>query len=250
MNKINLSAVSYLNTKPFIFGIQHSPVIDQINLSLDNPADCAKKLIQKTVDIGLIPVVAIAEIQSAEIISDFCIGTVGAVGSVLLVSEVPLSKIKSIFLDYQSRTSVELLQVLIDQFWKINVTLLPSSKGFESEISGLTAGLIIGDRALQVKNKYNYIYDLGLAWYEFTQLPFVFACWVRNKKINDLFIKQFNQALSSGVSEIDSLIAQNPELIATFPNVAEYLKSQIHYHFDPQMKKGLNLFLQFLKEKK
>ena len=58
MNKIRISAVSYTNTKPFIYGLQHSGLPEKMELSLDNPTDCAQKLIDDVVDIGLIPVAA------------------------------------------------------------------------------------------------------------------------------------------------------------------------------------------------
>ena len=58
VNKIRISAVSYTNTKPFLYGIQHTDIINKIDLSLDIPSDCAQKLIDDMVDIGLIPITA------------------------------------------------------------------------------------------------------------------------------------------------------------------------------------------------
>jgi len=80
-NKNRVSAVSYTNTKPFVYGLQHSEIIDLIDLSLDIPSDCAKKLINDQADIGLVPVAALLDIPRYEIISDYCIGAVTAVNS-------------------------------------------------------------------------------------------------------------------------------------------------------------------------
>ena len=110
MNKIKISAVSYLNSKPFIYGLHHSNLFNEIELSQDIPSVCAQKFIDEKVDIGLIPITVIPKLKEYYIISDYCIGAVGKVSSVMLYSDVPLNAIKNILLDYQSLTSVTLIQ--------------------------------------------------------------------------------------------------------------------------------------------
>src|SRR5262245_24497557 len=117
--KIKVSAVSYLNSKPFIYGLEHSEVKNEIDLQLDVPSTCAAKLFEDKVDLGLVPVAVLPDLDEYHIITDYCIGADGEVGSVLLLSEVPLNEIKTILLDYQSMTSVVLVQILADKFWKI-----------------------------------------------------------------------------------------------------------------------------------
>src|ERR1043166_8619691 len=108
--KIKISAVAYLNSKPFIYGLEHSRVLDQIDLQLDIPSECARKLINNEVEIGLVPVAVLPLIRDRQIISDYCIGAVGKVNSVMLYSDVPLDEIRTVLLDYQSRTSVTLVK--------------------------------------------------------------------------------------------------------------------------------------------
>ncbi|MFM9066073.1 MAG: MqnA/MqnD/SBP family protein, partial [Planctomycetota bacterium] len=103
---VRLSIVSYLNSLPFLHGLQQLSEIEELHISVDIPSACAEKLASGAVDIGLIPVAAIPGIKNAEIFSDYCIACDGKVGSVLLVSEVPIEEIESVLLDYQSRTSV------------------------------------------------------------------------------------------------------------------------------------------------
>src|SRR6185369_11597556 len=112
------------------------------------------------------------------IISDYCIGADGDVGSVLLLSDVPMSEIKNVLLDYQSRTSVTLAQVLADKYWRIKPRWTDAKENYERDIKGTTAGVVIGDRTFALKNKFKYTYDLSGEWKIFTGLPFVFACWV------------------------------------------------------------------------
>ena len=106
---LKISAVSYLNTVPFIHGLKQSDLIHNIDLQLDYPSICADKLINRTVDLALVPVVVIPKLKDSHIISDYCIGADGAVDTVCLYSDVPITEIESIALDYQSRTSVALL---------------------------------------------------------------------------------------------------------------------------------------------
>src|SRR5260370_33421252 len=143
---IKISCVSFLNSQPFIYGLKNNSVINDIELSLDVPSACADKLKNGTVDIGLVPVVLIPELKESHIISDYCIGADGKVESVLFLSEVPLEKIKSVLLDYQSRTSVMLAKILANKFWNIFPEWVDGLNDFEKNIKEETAGLVIGDR--------------------------------------------------------------------------------------------------------
>lgn len=247
MNKIKIAAVSYLNTKPFLYGLENSPIKNQIDLQTFMPSVCAQKLMTGEVDLGLIPVAAIPQLKEHYLISDYCIGAVGAVNSVLILSDVPIEKISSLFLDYQSRTSVVLAQVLLKNYWKKEVQLLPATAGYEDKIAGTTAGVVIGDRALILKENYNYVYDLAEVWFEFTKLPFVFACWVANKKLDVEFINEFNAACKFGIANVDKLTAQLKSEIDFYPDTEKYLTHYISFTFDEEKKKGLALFHEYLK---
>jgi len=191
--KIRIGAVSYLNTKPLIYGIQKGMIKEKAELLIDYPAKIASMLLEDKIDVGLVPVAIIPQMEEHHIISDYCIGSVGAVASVCLFTDVPLDKIKVVLLDYQSRTSVALLKVLIKNFWKIDVIFETTSGNYQSKISGTTAGLVIGDRALHQRKISSFIYDLGEEWAKFTGLPFVFAAWISNKKLDEEFIIKFKE---------------------------------------------------------
>lgn len=247
IKKIRISAVSYLNTFPFIFGIRNSGLLSQIELSLDTPTDCALKLKENKADIGLIPVAAIPDMKESFIITDFCISASGNVNSVLLLSEVPLKKIKIILPDYQSLTSVQLLKILLKHHWNIHPQFKDSKVGYESEIKNETAGLVIGDRALTMRKNFHFVYDLSEAWFEMTSLPFVFACWVSNKKMTGDFIIEFNKALAYGVENIDQAIRKYDGKAFSFNEIESYLKKSISYQLDDHKRKGMKLFFDFLK---
>ncbi len=242
-NKIRIGAVSYLNTKPLIYGFEHGEMQNEIDLLIDYPAKIAEMLTHNEIDAGLVPVAIIPEMKEHFIISDYCIGCDGEVASVCLFSEVPLHKIEKILLDYQSRSSVDLLKVLIKECWKIDPDFINTTQDYRNDISGTTAGLVIGDRALTQRKISTYHFDLGLEWKNFTGLPFVFAAWVSNKKLAPTFINQFNKANAIGLQNIDKVVAEN--LFTDF-DLKDYYTSFINYDFDENKKMALNLFIKKL----
>jgi len=248
MKKIRISVVNYLNSKPFIFGLENSEFRNNIDLQLDIPSVCAEKLEDDRVDIGLVPVAILPELEEYHIISDYCIGSDGAVGSVLLLSEVPLNEIKTVLLDYQSKTSVLLAQILAEKFWKIRPQWTDGEEHFEDLIQGTTAGIVIGDRTFSLKNKFNHVYDLSAEWKKFTQLPFVFACWVSNKELDRSFVIQFNNALRFGLMNIEEVISRYKKESGTELDVKDYLEHKISYAFDDRKKFALELFLKYESE--
>lgn len=237
--------MSYLNTKPLLYGIEHHPVIKDIELVEGYPSKIAQMLIDDEVDLGLIPVAAMLKVKEAHIISDYCIGAEGPVASVCIFSDVPMEEIESVYLDYQSRTSVNLAKVLLKEYWEKEVTFI-DAKGeeYRHQIKGTTAGVVIGDRALEQRLHSTYIYDLAETWMKHTGLPFVFAAWIANKKLPQDFINAFNKANASGLDHIDAVVEENP-----FPvyDLKKYYTENISYKLTEEKRKGLALFLSKLK---
>ena len=240
---LKISAVSYLNSTPFVYGIEKKLDKDLYSLELDIPSVCAEKLLSGKVDIGLVPVAIIPMLKEHYIISNYCIGAEGKVRSVILYSNVELKNIKKILLDDQSRTSVILTKVLAKHFWMIDPLWSNAKTGYESTIAGDTAGLVIGDRTFALENKFKYTYDLSEEWKKFTGLPFVFACWVANRPIDRIFAKEFDLALQFGINNTDDVIRELKDLPASKTEVKAYLDKNISYTFDQRKKEGLEKFL-------
>ncbi len=246
--RIKISVVSYLNSKPFILALQNAEIEKDFIVSLDTPADCAAKLLDGRIDIGLVPVAIIPEMKSAYIISDYCIAANGSVNSVLLLSHEPLDRIKSIFLDYQSRTSIQLVKILAEKLWKIQPEWIKGEPGYEDLMQGDKAGIIIGDRALVARSKFPYVYDLSAEWKQLTGLPFVFACWVANRIIPTQLIEKLNNSLKHSIQMIPEVLAQFESADLTTKEAEKYLTENIHYLLDDKKREGLNLFLNYLAE--
>ncbi|HSC37349.1 MAG TPA: menaquinone biosynthesis protein, partial [Chitinophagaceae bacterium] len=175
MRKIKVGAVSYLNTKPLIYGFGQGMMQDEVELILDYPSSIAGMLLEDKIDLGLVPVAIIPRLRESHIISDYCIGAEGEVASVCLFSDVPVGEVTEVLLDYQSRTSVRLAKLLLKEYWKVSPLLTDARADFRDHIRGTTAGLVIGDRAFEQRKLSAYRYDLGEAWKLHTGLPFVFA---------------------------------------------------------------------------
>ncbi|OQA11439.1 MAG: Chorismate dehydratase [Bacteroidetes bacterium ADurb.Bin397] len=241
---IKVSCVSYLNSIPFVSGLRILESEKLITLSLDTPADCAAKLIRGEVDLGLIPVATIPLVPGGQIVTDFCIGAKGAVKSVTLLSEVPLAQIKTILLDYQSRTSVNLTRILAKEFWRISPAWQAGEAGFENQIRGNVAGVVIGDRSLQMRDGFPYVYDLSEEWFKFTNMPFVFACWVTTKNLQKEFIDRLNAVFADGIDAIPALVEKLKGNADFYEASEDYLKNFLQYNLDDSMRKAMGLFLE------
>ncbi|WP_343674550.1 menaquinone biosynthesis protein [Chitinophaga sp.] len=241
--KVKVAAVSYLNTKPLLFGFRNHPVMNMMELSVDYPAKIGQQLIDGIVDVALVPVAVIPKMKEYHIISDYCIGAEGPVASVCLFSDVPLHDIKRIYLDYQSRSSVALLKLLVRDYWKLDVEFIPTTGDYESNIKGTDAGLVIGDRAFLQRKVSPYIYDLAEYWIRYTSLPMVFAAWISNKALPIEFIQQFNNANSIGIHNIPAVVAENP--FNEYDLTTYYVKN-LSYPLTPSKRQGLNKFIGYL----
>ena len=123
--------------------------------------------------------------------------------------------------------------------------MIDTSNGYQQNIKGTTAGLIIGDRALQQRKHSLYIYDLADAWQQMTGLPFVFAAWVSNKQLPGSFIASFNDATATGLSHINEIVSS-----IDYPayDLHQYYTANIDYRLDDKKKEALRLFLELIKE--
>lgn len=246
---IRISIVNYTNTLPFKWALKKSGILNKADLQEDIPSICAQKLKFKQVDLALVPVALLSELDEYYIESDFCIGTEGIVDSVKLYSEVPLEELKTITLDYQSKSSITLTKVLVKFFWKLNVEYLDAKPGFEEKVSGTNANVVIGDRTFNLNGKFKYEFDLAAEWKKFTGLPFVFAAWVSNEKLDKDFVAEFNSVLKYGVDNCATAVSEcKSELKISEQDALLYLTQRINYNLGEGKLKALQLFLDYIRK--
>lgn len=245
MNPIRITAVSYYNTLPFIYGLTHSGLITGFSLSLDVPSECARKITADEADLGLIPVGALPSLMNYQLIGNLCIGAVKDVKSVLLLANTSLQNLKTIYLDTDSRTSVSLVKILAQHYWKIapewkNLNELVGTQSIDEGI------VLIGDKTFGLSTRYAYSYDLAAEWIQFTGLPFVFAVWAAQKPLPEQFLNSFRSALEWGVDHMDESVRAATKIHINERQLISYLQNDISYELDDRKMEGMKLFLNYL----
>ncbi len=242
MDRGTIVAVSYLNTVPFIYGIEHAAGL-RGDLVLSPPRQCAERFFSGKADIALIPVQAAAGLDPSQIqiITPYCLGASGSVRTVVLVSNSPLEEIRRIYLDSHSLTSVRLVRILAGRLWNIAPRWeeLDDYSVVDNPAPG-DAFLLIGDKVFGYEGRFAYSADLADEWRRLTSLPFVFAVWVAHKGIDPQLVAKLEEALSYGLRHI-------PEAIEHYghggkPYALDYLTRNIDYLFDEQKRRALSLF--------
>ena len=238
-----ITAVSYLNTIPFVYGLKHADNL-RANLLLAPPAECAKNYIEGRADIALLPAAVVPELQNTNIITDYCIGAVGAVRTVTVMSNVPITQVKRIWLDAHSRTSVQLCGYLAQHKWHITPEWLAMSDyGVVGTSREDDAYLLIGDKVFGYEGRFKYTYDLAVEWREVTKLPFAFAVWVARKGVSYEITDELQRALTFGVEHIWEAVTElgymgNDAGVTSY----DYLTRNIDFILDEEKHKALKKF--------
>ncbi|WP_416995873.1 menaquinone biosynthetic enzyme MqnA/MqnD family protein [Alistipes putredinis] len=237
----SIAAVSYLNTIPFIYGIRHEGNF-RADLLLSPPSECTKNYVEGRADLALLPAAAVPSLKSTDVITEYCIGAVGPVRTVVLLSDGPVSEVRRVFLDPHSQTSVQLVGYLAAHRWKIAPEWysLDDYEQLRHAQEG-DAFLLIGDKVFDQQEKFRYKYDLAAEWQAATKLPFAFAVWVARKGTPYEVIESLQHALTFGLEHTYEAILE-----AGFDkkpyDAYEYLTRNIDYIFDNQKRRALQKF--------
>lgn len=248
MGKLRVSTVKYANSYPLNWGILNGPVSGLTVLDFDHPSGIARKLAGGEADIGLLPVAALRTLSNYVITGDYCIGTRGSVRTVMLLSNSRLEDIESIWLDHRSVTSVNLVKVLANHYWKKQFAWHNPDETFRYDSVGQgEAIVIIGDQCFQMEGRFRFRYDLGLEWNRFTGLPFVFAAWVAVADPGSEFRRLFNQSLEWGIASIGRAVREmNTGGVLPDEDILNYLTTNIDYRLDESKREAMSLFIKYL----
>ena len=244
--RLQVGAVSYLNTKPLVYGLQQqSPGFD---LVYDVPSRLADQLAAGELDVALIPSVEYLRNPRYAIVSDACIGCRGPVLSVKLLSRVPMRSIRSLALDEGSRTSAVLAQILLREQFGLQPQLRLLPLGCDPQSCPADAILLIGDRAIHPPaGGYVASWDLGERWWCWAQLPFVFALWVARPRVAwEGLEAKLAAARDDGVAHLDEIAAaEAPQAGLSQAETLRYLRDNLHFRLGPQEREGLELFYRY-----
>jgi len=257
MERLRISAISYLNTAPLMWDFEHGAAGADFEISYTLPSQCAAQLKAGTADIGIIPVAAYAVIPDLTILPGVAIASRRAVRSILLVSKVPRERIRTVALDTSSMTSAALTRVLFARWWGGQPEFVAMTPDLEQMLRQHDAALVIGDPALRIDRSRYFTYDLAEEWVGLTGKPFVFAVWaVRQPALQSAppeldLAKIFQRSRDHGLrpESLEQIAAKwAPRLGLREPQVRDYLTENIHYYLDPPCLEGMQLFLRYAQE--
>jgi chorismate dehydratase len=257
MRRLRISAISYLNTAPLMWDFEHGEAGRDFDISYTLPSDCARALQAGAADIGIIPAAAYAEVSGLTVLPGVAIASRRPVRSILLVSQLPLEKIRTVALDTSSLTSVALTKVLFEKWLGGGRTFTSMAPDIEKMLASHDAGLVIGDPALQIDRSRYRTLDLAEEWIRYTGKPFVFAFWaVRQDALRGAVPAQdltsvFQQSRDHGLEprSLDRISREwAPRLSLTESGVRSYLTENIYYHLDAGCLEGLQLFYRYASE--
>jgi len=239
--QVALGAVSFLNTKPLVAGLQQD---EGIRLDYAVPSVLCDWLLSGRVDAALVPVVHLAAPRAIEPISDACIASDGETLTVRVFSRVPPSRVRRLLVDGDSQTSVVLAKLLWrEMFGHVAETMPLEPHAAPANEDGV---LLIGDKVITLRPRgFAFEMDLGAAWRELTGLPFVYAVWamLAGTPIENL-AERLSASRDLGVSR-SSQIAEVEGPAAGWPieTARRYLTEYMDYRLTVRHRDGMALFL-------
>lgn len=243
MTPLRLGAVSYLNTRPLVFGLDAHR--DRFDVRFDVPAKCAELLHQGRVDVGLIPAIEYLRGTYA-IVPEIAIASDGEVATVAVFTRKPIEQVETLALDLSSRTSVALTRVLCAKKWKIEPTLMPAEPDLDAMLRKADAALIIGDPAFAIDPRRHNVtkIDLGVEWQALTGLPFVYAMWVgRPGAVSGAQCRALQDARDRGLASLPLIAKQESHGDPLYERRAlVYLRDNLRYGLGPAEQAGLRRF--------
>ncbi len=240
-----LNAVSYLNTRPLTYGLEHGGLDHEFEILFDVPSVCARQVRSGEASAGVIPSIeyAAGPVPYA-IVPDVAIASDGPVGSILLFHRTPVGRIRKVAMDVSSRTSVVLARIVLQERYGLEFDTVDHPPDVSAMLEEADAALVIGDPALESTDRSEPRLDLGEAWRELTGLPFVYAFWAGKEDgltpgEVELLIESKNRG-TAALDEIAALHARNRARPPAF--YASYLRDNLDYDLGNRERRGLMEF--------
>jgi cyclic dehypoxanthinyl futalosine synthase len=248
--RLRAAAVGYLNARPLYEGLDREPASARIRLDCASPSEVARRVAEQEADFALMPVAAAATLGDLRIVRGCAIGARGAVRSIVVVAERPIDSIDELSVDLSSRTSVVLARLVLrartGSRGKRREPRLFGASAAEAiaAVSGSRGALIIGDPALDIEGRFPHALDLGLAWWEMTGTPFVFAAWCgREGALSAEDERLLVDAKLAGLDRRDAIAdAHGARTGLSSASLRAYLRDAIRYDLGDDERRGLERF--------
>jgi chorismate dehydratase len=240
---VRVGAVSYLNTKPLVYGLPERS--DEINLLYDLPSRLADRLKRGELDVALIPSIEYFRNPGYRIVSNACIACRGPVLSVKLLSRCPMQEIQTLSLDEGSRSSAVMVRILLKERFGIapRLNLLPHGADIGRPSSD--AVLLIGDRAIHPPaESFHESWDLGDQWCRWAELPFVFAMWAARPGLELGGLERaLAESRDAGLANLEAIARTESRHVGLTPEQTwSYLRDNLYFFLGPRERRGLARF--------
>ncbi len=240
---LRLGAVSYLNVRPLVFGLDADP---DVSLRFDVPAVCARLLDAGSIDLGMVPSITWLDRHGDRIVPGLCIGSDGPVGSVALFTRREMRDVRTVALDASSRTSAALVRIVCRRHYAIDPVFLTQPPDVEAMLAVADAALLIGDPALFLDHDALGLQkiDLGELWTAMTGLPFVWAFWSGPAGATTPgIVARLQRAADDGRRSLDAVAdaycVDRPEWAAV---ARSYLRENMRYELGPREVEALRTY--------
>jgi chorismate dehydratase len=246
-----LAVVNYLNTRPLIPGLDA-----RCELVPAVPARCWELVAEGRADLGVIPALGLGDDPDLIMVPDVAIAAEGPVRSVVLVTRMPLARLRTVAVDVSSRASAVLLRILCARSWQIAPRFVPAPPDWEAMLAAHDAALLIGDPAFGLEDDPRFqaradltVIDLGAAWTEWTGLPFVFAVWAgRADRVTPEIVRELQAARDRGLASLPAIARTTARTPAEEDKNLRYLRDTIRYRLGPRERAGLARYLELAGE--
>jgi chorismate dehydratase len=257
MAKGRLGRIAYLNVLPIYFALEHIFGENGFHLVRGTPAELNALMRRGEVDLGSISAMEYARAsRDYLLLPDLSISSRGAVGSVLLFSRVPFSRLdgRTIRVSAASASGAALVKILMAELFEVQ-PLYQQGQLAAAPPEKCAAVMAIGDEALRLSaaGVMPFELDLGQAWQELTGLPFVFGVWAVRRDfaaarpeataaLHRLLLRSRDWGLES-LPELSRIAAAH--FAMTPARILAYFH-QLNYSLDPEHEEGLATFFNYL----
>lgn len=243
--RLRIGAVSYLNSKPLVYGIEQA--LPDAQIRFDLPSRLADDLAQERLDVALVPIVEYFRQPDFRLLSNACVGCRGPVLSVKLYFRTPPAEVKRLALDEGSRTSAALSRVLLAEQFGVKPELKQLAIGDQLDDADADAVLLIGDRAMrQSDDDCCEVWDLGDRWCRWTELPFVFAAWIAGPDLPvdaSAVADALERVRDQGVANLGKIASTEAVKLGLDTATAkDYLQRNLHFILGPGERLGMRAF--------
>ena len=261
MNHPRLGCVKYLNARPLIHGWPGE-------ITFDHPAALCAQLAHGDLDVALVSSFEFLRNPIYRIVDGISISSDGPVYSVIVAYRDEIADLEQIEIDPASQTSANLLRCLVAELRNTDLQSVRPAEFYSSEhapeqsSTGRTGDtpvfrcrLLIGDQAIRFRQEHAdefQFWDLGEAWKQLIDIPFVYALWlIRPEVTNPKLIANRLRALrDENLANLDRLIGSvvaggvdtggSQQFDASF--CARYFRNHIRFDFGEREKEGLAAF--------